>query len=149
MGLRLSGLKSRVFVLMGDGEQAEGSVWEAAAAASHHRLDNLVGIVDRNGLQISGPTVKVMSYEPLEERWKAFGWEVRRIDGHDFPSIIEALEGAPFTAGKPSMIVADTTKAKGLSFAEGKVEYHYWKPGAAELEQAQKDLDAIERTLTK
>jgi transketolase len=149
MGLRLSGLKSRVFVLMGDGEQAEGSVWEAAAAASHHRLDNLVGIVDRNGLQISGPTVKVMSYEPLEERWKAFGWEVRRIDGHDFPSIISALEGAPFTAGKPSMIVADTIKAKGLTFAEGKVEYHYWKPGAAELEQAQKDLDAIERTLTK
>jgi transketolase len=149
LGLRLSGLKSRVFVLMGDGEQAEGSVWEAAAAASHHRLDNMVGIVDRNGLQISGPTVKVMSYEPLEERWKSFGWEVRRIDGHDFPAILDALQGAPFAAGKPSMIVADTIKAKGLSFAEGKVDYHYWKPGPAELEQAQKDLDAIERTLRK
>jgi transketolase len=147
MGLRLSGITARVFALMGDGEQAEGSIWEAAAAASHHGLDNLVGIVDSNGLQISGPTSQVMNYEPLHERWKAFGWSVRRIDGHSFPAILEALEGAPFESGKPSLVVADTIKARGLSFAEGKVDYHYWKPAAAELEQARKDLDAIERTL--
>jgi transketolase len=147
LGLRLSGLASRVFVVMGDGELAEGSNWEAAAAASHHRLANLVVVVDRNGLQISGPTVEVMTYEPLEERWRSFGWATRRVDGHDFGKLLQTLQAAPFEPGKPSAIVADTVKSKGLSFAEGKVEYHYWKPAAEELEQAERDLAAIERTL--
>lgn len=149
LGLRLSGIDARVFALMGDGEQAEGSIWEAAAAASHHKLDNLVGIVDCNGLQISGRTAEVMNYEPLHERWKAFGWAVRRIDGHSFPVIVKTLESVPFERGKPSLVVADTIKARGLSFAEGKVDYHYWKPLAAELEQAQRDLDEIERRLAR
>jgi transketolase len=147
LGLRLSGLPSRVFVVMGDGELAEGSNWEAAAAASHHKLENLVVIVDRNGLQISGPTVEVMTYEPLEERWRSFGWATRRLDGHDFPSILNSLSAVPFQAGKPSAIVADTVKSKGLTFAEGKVEYHYWKPAKEELEQAERDLANIERRL--
>jgi transketolase len=147
LGLRLSGLTSRVYVVMGDGELAEGSNWEAAAAASHHRLANLVVVVDRNGLQISGPTVEVMTYEPLEERWRSFGWATRRVDGHDFGKLLQTLQAAPFEPGKPSAIVADTVKSKGLSFAEGKVEYHYWKPAAEELEQAERDLAAIERTL--
>jgi transketolase len=147
LGLRLSGLPSRVFVVMGDGELAEGSNWEAAAAAGHHKLENLVVIVDRNGLQISGPTVEVMTYEPLEERWKAFGWATRRMNGHDFGAILKTLEEAPFERGKPSAIVADTVKSKGLPFAEGKVEYHYWKPPAEELAQAERDLAEIERTL--
>jgi transketolase len=146
-GLRLSSIGSRVYAIMGDGELAEGSNWEAAAAAAHHRLDNLVVIVDRNGLQISGPTVDVMSYEPLEERWRAFGWSVRRINGHDFKQIIESLHAVPFAPCKPSVIIADTVKSRGLSFAEGKVEYHYWKPAKAELEQAEHDLDEIERSL--
>jgi transketolase len=147
LGLRLSGLGSRVFVVMGDGELAEGSNWEAAAAAGHHRLENLVVIVDRNGLQISGPTVEVMTYEPLEERWRSFGWGTRRMDGHDFGAILKTLGEVPFERGKPSAIVADTVKSKGFRFAEGKVEYHYWKPPAEELQQAERDLDAIERTL--
>lgn len=140
LGLRLSRRDSRVFALMGDGELAEGSIWEAAAAASHHRLQNLVGIVDRNGLQISGPTVEVMSYEPLEERWRAFGWEVRRVDGHDFPSLLETLRAVPFHANRPSLIVADTVKSRGIPFMEGKVEFHYWKPPAAELARAEREL---------
>lgn len=147
LGLRLSGLDSRVYALMGDGELAEGSNWEAAAAAGHHRLENLVVMVDRNGLQISGPTVEVMSYEPLEERWRAFGWAARRVDGHDFSRILQTLQAAPFEAGKPSVIVADTVKSRGFSFAEGKVEYHYWKPPPEELELAERDLKAIERML--
>ncbi len=141
LGLRLSGRGSRVFALMGDGEQAEGSIWEAAAAASHHKLSNLVAIVDCNGLQISGPTVEVMSYEPLHERWRAFGWEVRRIDGHDLPLILKTLAAVPFHPGRPSLIVADTVKSRGVSFMEGKVEYHYWKPPAAELVQAERELE--------
>jgi transketolase len=147
LGLRMSGLDSRVYVVMGDGELAEGSNWEAAAAAGHHRLENLVVIVDRNGLQISGPTIEVMSYEPLEERWRAFGWGVRRMNGHDFGAILSTLEAAPFEPGKPSAIVADTVKSRGFGFAEGKVEFHYWKPTAEQLEQAERDLDKIERSL--
>jgi len=147
MGLRLSGYGSRVFVVMGDGELAEGSNWEAAAAASHHHLDNLAVIVDRNRLQICGPTSEVMSYEPLEERWKSFGWGVRRINGHDFPAILDALRAVPFQKGKPSGIVADTINSKGLSFAEGKFEFHHWKPSAEQMQQAEAELDAIERSL--
>ena len=142
LGLRSSGRSSRVFVLMGDGEQAEGSIWEAAAAASHHRLANLVGIVDCNGLQISGPTAEVMSYEPLHERWRAFGWAVQRIDGHDLPRILGTLAAVPFRPDRPSLIVADTVKSCGVPFMEGKVEYHYWKPPAAELARAERELEA-------
>ena len=142
LGLRLSGRASRVFALMGDGEQAEGSIWEAAAAASHHKLSNLVGIVDCNGLQISGPTVEVMSYEPLHERWRAFGWEVRRIDGHDLPLVLRTLAAVPFHPDRPSLIVADTVKSRGVPFMEGKLEYHYWKPPAAELARAEQELEA-------
>jgi len=143
LGLRLAGRGSRVFALMGDGEQAEGSIWEAAAAASHHQLSNLVAIVDCNGLQISGPTVEVMNYEPLHERWRAFGWEVRRIDGHDLKLILNTLATVPFHPGRPSLIVADTVKSRGIPFMEGKVEYHYWKPPAAELARAERELEAV------
>jgi transketolase len=147
MGLKMDKSKARVFVVMGDGELAEGSNWEAAAAASMHKLDNLVVFVDRNGLQISGPTVEVMSYEPLDERWKAFGWNVKVIDGHDFEAIVKNVEEAPAVKGKPTVIIANTVKSKGLSFAEGKVSYHYWKAKADEIAQADRDLDAIEKNL--
>jgi transketolase len=140
LGQRLAGLDARVFALMGDGEVAEGSVWEAAQAASHHRLENLVAIVDRNGLQIGGRTVDVMSTEPLEDRWRAFGWEVRRVDGNDMAAVLEQLESVPFAPGKPSALVADTVKSRGIAFMEGKVEYHYWKPSAAELARAEQEL---------
>jgi transketolase len=147
IGLRMDKSPAKVYVLMGDGEQAEGSNWEAAAAASMHKLDNLIVFVDRNRLQISGPTLEVMNYEPLDERWRSFGWSVRIINGHDIEAIIANTAQAPFEKGRPSLIIADTIKSKGLSFAEGKVNYHYWKPTPGELEQAERDLDHIEQHL--
>jgi transketolase len=147
MGLKMDRSDSRVFVVMGDGELAEGSNWEAAAASSMHKLDNMIVFVDRNKLQISGPTVDVMSYEPLDERWRSFGWGVRVIDGHNFETIINTVNQAPFEKGKPSVIIADTIKSKGMSFAEAKVSYHYWKAKSEEMVQAEKDLDLIEKQL--
>jgi transketolase len=147
LGLRIDKSAARVFVLMGDGELAEGSNWEAASAASMHKLENLIVFVDRNKLQISGPTIEVMSYEPLDERWRSFGWGVKVIDGHNFETIINTVKQAPFEKGKPSVIIADTVKSKGFSFAEGKVSYHYWKSNPEEAEQAQRDLDKIEKEL--
>jgi transketolase len=147
LGLRLDKSPAKVYVLMGDGELAEGSNWEAASAASMHKLENLIVFVDRNKLQISGPTIEVMSYEPLDERWRSFGWGVRVIDGHDMEKIISSVKQAPFEKGKPSVMIADTIKSKGLSFAEGKVSYHYWKSKKEDMEQAERDLDNIERQL--
>ena len=144
MGFKMDGIDSKVYVVMGDGELAEGSNWEAAAAASHHKLDNLLVFVDRNHLQISGPTVDVMNYEPLDRRWQAFGWNVRVVDGHDLNQIVENATDIPFEKGKPSIIIADTVKSKGLSFAEDKVDFHYWKASDEELEIAERELDAIE-----
>ena len=146
MGLRMSGLNSKVYVIMGDGELAEGSNWEAAAAASHHKLDNLLVYVDRNHLQIGGRTVDVMSYEPLAQRWEAFGWRARTIDGHDLDKLVENTTDIPFEAGRPSVIICDTIKAKGLSFAENNVAYHYWSATDEEIAQAEADLAAIERS---
>ena len=145
MGLKMDGCDAKVYVIMGDGELAEGSNWEAAAAASHHKLDNLLSLVDRNHLQISGKTVDVMSYEPLDERWRAFGWGVREIDGHDMRQIFENATDIPFEKGKPSVIIANTVKAKGLSFAENKVDYHYWKATDEGLVIAERELDDIEK----
>jgi transketolase len=147
LGLRLDNSPARVYVLMGDGELAEGSNWEAASAASMHKLENLIVFIDRNKLQISGPTNEVMNYEPLDERWRSFGWGVRIIDGHDFESIIDTVLQTPFEKDKPSVIIADTVKSKGLSFAEGKVSYHYWKVKPEEMEMAERDLDRIEENL--
>lgn len=149
LGLRVDKSPARVYVLMGDGELAEGSNWEAASAASMHKLENLIVFVDRNKLQISGPTVNVMNYEPLDKRWQSFGWAVRIIDGHNLESIINHVKQAPFEKGKPSVIIADTVKSKGLSFAEGKVSYHYWKASSEELELAEKELDNIEKWLNE
>jgi transketolase len=149
MGLRAQGLDNRVFVLMGDGEQAEGSNWEAAAAASYHKLDNLLAFVDRNGLQIGGRTTDVMSYEPLEERWASFGWSVRTIDGNDIDQVVDALEAMPFEAGKPSMVIADTVKSKGFSFAEDKASYHYWKATGDEIKLAEADLESARKALAE
>lgn len=115
----------RVYALLGDGELGEGSVWEAAMAASHYRLDRLTAIVDRNRLQVDGTTDEVMNTEPLADKWRAFGWAVREIDGHDMGQVVDALKAVPFEPGKPSLILAHTVKGKGLSFAEDKVEWHY------------------------
>jgi transketolase len=148
MGLRMNGTDARVYVIMGDGELAEGSNWEAAAAASHHKLDNLVLFVDRNSLQISGKTVEVMSYEPLQARWEAFGWSVREINGHDIRQIYEAATSTPFAKTKPSVILANTVKSKGFSFAEDRANYHYWKATNEEIAQADRDIAEIEEGLS-
>ncbi len=148
MGYKMDGLDAKVYVVMGDGELAEGSNWEAAAAASHHKLDNLLVFVDRNHLQISGPTVDVMSYEPLDKRWQAFGWSVREIDGHDMKQIVENATDIPFEKDRPSVIIADTVKSKGLSFLENKVEYHYWKASDEDLKTAEQELNKIEEGIS-
>jgi transketolase len=147
LGLKMDGLDSKVYVIMGDGELAEGSNWEAAAASSHHKLDNLLVFVDRNTLQISGRTVDVMSYEPLEQRWMSFGWGVRTIDGHDIGMIEKASSEAPFEEGKPSVVIANTVKSKGISFAEDRVEFHYWRAKKEEIEKAEEELLEVERRL--
>jgi len=144
LGLQMDKLDAKVYVVMGDGELAEGSNWEAAAAISHHKLDNLLAFIDRNRLQICGRTVDVMSYEPPAKRWEAFGWSVRVIDGNDLQQIYENASAIPFEKGKPSMIIADTIKAKGLPFAEDRMDYHYWKATDEQLEIAEQALQQIE-----
>lgn len=132
----------RVYVLMGDGEQAEGSVWEAAMAAAHYGLDNLVAIVDSNKLQISGPVERVMNSAPLKAKYDSFGWETREVDGHDFSDLTAALDGIPWKPGKPNMIIAHTIKGRGFSFMENDASWHHKTPSQAEYLQALKELEA-------
>jgi len=136
-----SGYPYRTFVLMGDGEHGEGSIMEAAAAAGHYHLDSLRAILDRNRLQISGKTEDVMRIENLEEKYRACGWSVRACDGHDMKDLIENLESCPLEKGKPSLIIARTTKGRGVSFMENRANWHHKVPGDTELEQAMKELD--------
>ncbi len=131
----------RVFTLLGDGELAEGSNWEAALAAAHYKLDNLTAIIDHNTLQISGHTRDVMSNEPLDEKWRAFGWAVKVVNGHDYAALTEALS-QPAEIGKPTCIIANTTKGKGVSFMENVAKWHHGVPSDAELKQALSELDA-------
>ncbi|MDC7227659.1 MAG: transketolase [Spirochaetales bacterium] len=147
-GLKLNGSDARVFTVMGDGELAEGSNWEAFAAAAHHRLDNLLAFIDWNGLQIGGKTADVMNYSPLTEKLEAFGWSVINIDGHDLNAIVDAVTTASETKGKPTAVIAKTIKSKGLSFAEGKAGYHYWKASDEEIAEAEANLEQQRTELT-
>ena len=150
-GLALAGARStrrfRVFALLGDGELAEGSVWEAAMAASHYRLDNLVVIVDRNGLQITGHTEDVMGLEPLAQRFSSFGLEVRTCDGHDIGDLRAAFGEIPFASGRPSLLLARTVKGKGVSFMEGRAGWHHHVPSDEELRSALQELQRAEAEL--
>ncbi len=130
----------KVYTILGDGENQEGSIWEGAMAAPNLNIDNLIAIVDRNHLQVSGRTEKIMNIDPLKNKWESFGWAVQEIDGHDFSQIYNALNSAPFKPGKPSLIIANTIKAKGLSFAENKVEWHHKVPNEEEYRIADKEL---------
>ncbi len=123
LAARMDRLPSRVFVLLGDGELQEGQVWEAAMAASHYRLGNLVAVVDCNGFQLDGPVSQVMEIQPLAAKWRAFGWDVHEIDGHDFLEIVPTLRGSS-RSGKPRAVLARTIKGKGVSFLEDNNEYH-------------------------
>ncbi|ASB91345.1 transketolase [Bacillus sonorensis] len=130
----------RVFTLMGDGELAEGSVWEAAMAASQYKLDNLIGIIDRNRLQITGSTSDVMSNEPLDKKWESFGWSVVEVNGNDIAELVEVLNEVPKTIGKPTIILANTIKGKGISLAENVAGWHHHVPTKEEYELAMKEL---------
>lgn len=141
LALKLDGKTSRVYVLLGDGEVQEGQIWEAAMSAAHYKLDNLCAILDHNHLQIDGPVEEVMNIEPLSDKWRAFGWAVIDINGHDYAQILTALDKAESIKGQPSIIIAETIKGKGVSFFENKVEYHGVAPTDEELERALKELE--------
>ncbi|TWT91056.1 Ferredoxin fas2 [Pseudobythopirellula maris] len=144
---KLDNSKRRVFTLMGDGELAEGSNWEGAMSAAHHRLDNLTAIVDYNTLQITGPTRDVCSNEPIDEKFASFGWNVRPVDGHDLEALTEAFTAAP-EPGRPTCVIANTVKGKGVSFMENVVKWHHGVPGADDYTTAQQEIDAAEALLT-
>ncbi len=141
LGARMSGLANRVFTVMGDGELAEGSVWEGAMAAGHYKLDNLCAVVDRNRLQISGGTEEVMSQDSQDERWASFGWHVIHAVGNDCDSLNLAFEEAKATKGRPTVIIADTTKGCGVSFMENNAAWHHKIPSAEEYAKALEELE--------
>jgi len=143
---KLDAADFRVFTLLGDGELAEGSNWEAAMAAAHYKLDNLTAIIDHNTLQISGHTRDVCSNEPLDEKFRAFGWAVRTVNGHDFAELTAALS-KPLEPGKPSCVIANTIKGRGVSFMENTTKWHHGVPSEKELAQAIQELDSAEAIL--
>ncbi len=133
----------RVYALLGDGENEEGQVWEAAMAAAHYGVDNLTAVLDYNGLQIDGPVAEVLSPLPLPEKWRSFGWEVREVDGHSFEELLAAFEWAKGVHGRPSMIIAKTVKGKGVSFMENAVDWHGKAPDREQAAKALAELEAV------
>jgi transketolase len=138
---KADGRPYRVFALLSDGECDEGSIWEAVLFAPHHRLDNLVAIVDYNKIQSFGTVKEVLDLEPLADKWRAFGWAVREVDGHDHAQVEEALGLVPWQPGRPSVLIAHTVKGKGVSFMEDKLLWHYRSVDVQELAQALDELD--------
>jgi len=137
---KLDGKNNSVYTLLGDGELAEGSSWEAAMSASHYKLNNLFAVIDRNELQITGKTVDVLNAEPIKDKWVAFGWNVVEVDGHDHGQLLQELSNND-SDDKPKMIIANTIKGKGISFAEGEAGWHHDVPNAEEYEIGLKELN--------
>lgn len=133
----------RVYTLLGDGELPEGSNWEAALTAAQYKLDNLCVIIDKNQLQITGPTKEVCSTDPLQQKWESFGWAVKEIDGNNIEAITAAFAALPFEKGKPSVIIANTIKGKGVSFMENQIKWHHGVPSEEQYHQAQHELDTV------
>ena len=131
----------RTFVVLSDGEWGEGSNWEACMFASHHQLDNLVAVIDYNKLQSLTTVAETLGLEPLADKLAAFGWAVREVDGHDHAALADALGGSPWVPGKPSVVIAHTTKGKGVSCMENTVKWHYSSPNDAQLAQALSELE--------
>lgn len=152
-GVALAGKKDqktfRVFTIMGDGELTEGSIWEAGIISAHYHLDNLVVIIDRNTLQITGRTESVMATEPLEDKFRSFGFAVRHVDGNDIQSLISLFDQLPFEPGKPNLVIAHTIKGKGISFMEDNVAWHHHVPTEAELATAKLELQQAEELLKR
>ena len=130
----------RVFALLSDGECQEGSVWEAAMLAAHHRLDNLTVIIDYNKIQALGQTNEICDLEPFADKWTSFGWSVRQVDGHNVAELYEALSSLPYLGNKPSCLIAHTIKGKGVSFMENKLLWHYRTPVGEEFDAAMSEL---------
>ncbi len=141
LAARMDGKDYRTFVLMGDGEQAEGSIYEAAMAAHQYRLGNLVAIIDRNHLQISGNTEDVMAIEDLRLKWEAFGWEVSEMDGDDIDAIVRRLDALDYMEEKPHLIISHTTKGKGVSFMENVAKWHHGVPTEEQYAQAVREIE--------
>jgi transketolase len=139
---KLDGSGRRTYVLTGDGELQEGSNWEAIMSAAHHGLDNLVAIVDRNRLQQGARTEDTNGLDPLDQKFAAFGWSVREVDGNDVEELLDAFDAVPFEAGRPSCIVARTIKGRGVSFMEDRVEWHHKVPTREQVDQALEELNA-------
>jgi len=140
LAARRGGEPFRVFVMLSDGELDEGSTWEAILFAPHHGLDNLIAIVDYNKIQSFGSVREVLNLEPLADKWRAFGWTVREIDGHDYDQIIDALSQESVEAGKPTVVIAHTVKGKGVSFMENQLAWHYKSPDDEQLTEALAEL---------
>jgi transketolase len=145
VGMAIAGKRDgaayRVFTLMGDGEQAEGSVWEAAMSAAHYGLDNLTAIIDYNKLQISGNVDTVMRISSLRDRWTSFGWHVVEVDGNDIAALEDTFDHVPMETGRPTLVIAHTIKGKGVSFIENQASWHHHVPTKEQLEQAIMELD--------
>jgi len=135
---------SRVFCLLGDGELQEGLVWEAAMFAAQQRLENVIAIVDHNGLQIDGPVAEIVAVDPVAEKFRAFGWEAMNCDGHDVRAVVTALQGASGHHGKPTVIVADTVKGRGVSFMEDRCEWHGVAPTAEQAASAIAEIEQMQ-----
>lgn len=142
LAARMDDRPTRVYTVMGDGELAEGSVWEGAMAAGHYKLDNLCAVIDRNRLQISGCTEDVMAHDPQEARWSSFGWHVLSVPGNDIPSLQAAFREARATKGKPTVIIANTVKGCGSPLMENKAAWHHRVPTAEEYAAIMADLEA-------
>lgn len=146
LAAKLDHRNNKIFTIMGDGELTEGSIWEACASAAHYRLDNLTAIVDKNTLQITGKTEDVMAMEPIKEKFTAFGFEVREVDGHNIPNMIQLFESLPFKTGAPNLVIAHTTKGKGISYAENQRHWHHRVPNEEEYAIALQELNDAEKS---
>ena len=143
LAFRLDKKANRVYVIMGDGEQSEGQLWEAAMAASNFKLDNLTAFIDWNKIQATGRTEDVFKIPDLDKKWRAFGWEVVTVDGHDVDKLIAAIDHAKTVKGKPTLVILDTIKGKGISFAEDVPTYHNGIFDAAKFDAAKKELESL------
>jgi transketolase len=140
LSAKLDNKNFRVFTLLGDGELPEGSNWEAALTAAHYKLDNLCAILDYNQLQITGPTSQVCNTNPVDHKFESFGWSVKHVNGHDYAALMKTFDALPFESSKPSLVIAHTTKGKGVSYMENNVKWHHGVPDEQQFEQALNEL---------
>lgn len=140
---KLDNKNYRVYALIGDGECQEGLIWEAAMLSAHYKLDNITVFLDHNGLQIDGPNKEIMNIEPIDEKFKSFGWNVLAIDGHSIEEVLESIEKAKATKDKPTIIIAKTSKGKGVSFMENQVGWHGKAPSKEEAQKAIEELGGV------